>query len=257
MALLAIDIGNTNIHFGVWMDNRWRVNWRARTVADKMADEYAVLLRNFLRSDGLGIKQISNVAVSSVVPALNRTFHELVTGYMHIEPLFVTSKTKMGIGIEIDQPEQAGADRLVNAAAVVALYKAPAIVIDFGTATTFDVISSTNAYRGGAIAPGINLAHDALVRSAAQLHKIDLKAPPSAIGTNTIHAMQSGVFLGYVGLIEGLVTRIKEAMNERDPIKVIATGGLAPVFQQATSMIDLIAPELTLEGLRIIYEMNS
>jgi type III pantothenate kinase len=254
-ALLAIDIGNTNIHFGVWMDGKWRVSWRARTVADKMADEYAVLLRNFLRSDGLA--QITGVAVSSVVPALNRTFHELVTRVIGVEPLFVTSKTKMGIGIEIDQPEQAGADRLVNAAAVVALYRAPAIVIDFGTATTFDVIAGNCAYRGGAIAPGINLAHDALVRSAAQLHKIDLKAPPSPIGSNTIHAMQAGVFLGYVGLIEGLVARIKTAMDERNPILVIGTGGLAPLFQQATPLIDLIAPELTLEGLRIIYEMNA
>jgi type III pantothenate kinase len=256
MALLCIDIGNTNIHFGIWMDKKWRVSWRARTVADKMADEYAVLLRNFLRSDGLSFKQVSGVAISSVVPALNRTFDELITRHLRITPLFVTAHTRMGIGIEIDQPEQAGADRLVNAAAVVALYGAPAIVIDFGTATTFDVISSSNAYRGGAIAPGINLAHDALVRSAAQLHKIDLRMPPSAIGTNTIHAMQSGVFLGYVGLIEGLVSRIKTAMNEEKPVCVIGTGGLAPLFQQATPTIDLIAPELTLEGLRIIYEMN-
>jgi type III pantothenate kinase len=256
MALLCIDIGNTNIHFGIWMDKRWRVSWRARTVADKMADEYAALLRSFLRSDRLSFKHIDGVAISSVVPALNRTFDELVTRHMSAEPLFVTARTPMGIKIAIDQPEQAGADRLVNAAAVVALYGAPAIVIDFGTATTFDVISSDNAYRGGAIAPGIQLAHDALVRGAAQLHKVDLKAPPSAIGTNTIHAMQSGVFLGYVGLIEGLVSRIKAAMNEEKPICVIATGGLAPLFQQATPAIDLIAPELTLEGLRIIYEMN-
>lgn len=257
MSLLCIDIGNTNIHFGVWEKGAWRVSWRARTVPDKMADEYAVLLRNFLRGDRLSFSHISGVAISSVVPALNRTFYELVTRYIEIEPLFVAATTKMGIGIEIDQPQQAGADRLVNAAAVVALYGAPAIVIDFGTATTFDVIASTNAYRGGAIAPGITLAHDALVRSTAQLHKIDLKAPPGVIGTNTIHAMQSGVFLGYVALVEGLVTRIKAAMNEKTPIKVIGTGGLAPLFQQATPAIDLIAPELTLEGLRIIYALNA
>jgi type III pantothenate kinase len=256
MALLAVDIGNTNIHFGIWMNNQWRVSWRARTVADKMADEYAVLLRNFLRGDGLRMKQITGVVISSVVPALNRTFDELVERYFGIEPLFVTSRTRTGVSIEIDQPEQAGADRIVNAAAVVALYGAPAIVIDFGTATTFDVVSSSHAYRGGAIAPGINLAHDALVRYAAQLHKIDLKPPPSAIGTNTIHAMQSGVFLGYVALVEGLVVRLKAAMGESAPIQVIATGGLAPLFQQATPMIDRIAPELTLEGLRMIYELN-
>jgi type III pantothenate kinase len=174
---------------------------------------------------------------------------------MEVEPLLVNSKTKTGVRLDIDQPEQAGADRIVNAAAVIRLYGGPAIVIDFGTATTFDVISADGAYRGGAISPGINLAHDALVRYAAQLHKIDLKPPPSAIGTNTIHAMQSGIFLGYVGLVEGLVARIKAAIAEPN-VKVIATGGLAPLFNQHTTVIDLIAPELTLEGLRIIYEMN-
>jgi type III pantothenate kinase len=253
--LLCIDIGNTNIHMGLWQDGNWRVAWRARTVGNKMADEYAVLLRNFLAGSGLSFSAISGVAISSVVPDLNRTFIELSQRYMEVEPLLVTSKTNTGVRLEIDQPHQAGADRIVNAAAVVKLYGAPAIVIDFGTATTFDVISADGAYQGGAIAPGINLAHDALVRYAAQLHKIDLTPPPSAIGTNTIHAMQSGIFLGYIGLVEGLVARIKGAMGGQQ-VKVIATGGLAPVFKEHTSVIDLIAPELTLEGLRIIYEMN-
>lgn len=253
--VMAIDIGNTNIHFGLWHDNSWALSWRARTVADKMPDEYAVLVRNFLNDADLGYRAVTGVVISSVVPALTAVFVELVEHYMGHHPLVVTNQTPMGIKIAIDQPEQAGADRLVNAAAVVALYGGPAIVIDFGTATTFDVISKDGAYCGGAIAPGIGIAHDALVSRTARLHKVDLFPPPSPIGTNTIHAMQSGIFWGYVALVEGLVVRIKKAMGD-EHIKVIATGGLAPLFNEHTDVIEMIAPELTLDGLRIIYEMN-
>ncbi len=253
--LLAIDIGNTNVHMGLWQDGSWALSWRARTVPDKMPDEYAVLVRNFLSDADLGYRAISGVVIGSVVPALTPAFVELVETYMGHHPLVITNETPMGIKIAIDQPEQAGADRLVNAAAVVALYGAPAIVIDFGTATTFDVVSADGAYCGGAIAPGIGIAHDALVSRAARLHKVDLFPPPSPIGRNTIHAMQSGIFWGYVSLVEGLVARLKTALDEPE-IKVIATGGLAPLFNQHTQVIDRIAPELTLDGLRIIYEMN-
>jgi type III pantothenate kinase len=253
--LLVIDIGNTNIHFGVWQGDSWRLSWRARTVADKMPDEYAVLLRNFLTSADLRFQEITGVIIGSVVPPLTSAFVELVKRYMNVEPLVVTNKTKTGVRIAIDQPEQAGADRIINAAAVVALYGGPAIVIDFGTATTFDVVSADGAYQGGAIAPGIVVAHDALVSRAARLHKVDLEPPPDPIGKNTIHAMQSGIFWGYVSLVEGLVARIKQSMNAGD-IKVIATGGLAPLFNQHTDVIDTIASELTLDGLRVIYELN-
>jgi type III pantothenate kinase len=253
--LLAVDVGNTNVHLGLWRNNQWQPSWRARTVPDKMPDEYAVLVRNFLSSADLSYRAISGVIISSVVPPLTGTFVELVKRYIEIEPLVVTHQTKTGVKIAIDQPEQAGADRIVNAAAVVALYGGPAIVIDFGTATTFDVVSADGAYRGGAIAPGIQIAHDALVEHAARLHKVDLVPPPCAIGSNTIHAMQSGIFWGYVSLVEGLVARLKKAMGD-EKIMVIATGGLAPLFDQHTDVIDLIAPELTLDGLRIIYEMN-
>lgn len=253
--LLAIDIGNTNVHMGLWQDGSWALSWRARTVPDKMPDEYAVLVRNFLSDADLGYRAISGVVIGSVVPALTPAFVELVETYMGHHPLVITNETPMGIKIAIDQPEQAGADRLVNAAAVVALYGAPAIVIDFGTATTFDVVSADGAYCGGAIAPGIGIAHDALVSRAARLHKVDLFPPPSPIGRNTIHAMQSGIFWGYVSLVEGLVARLKTALDE-PAVKVIATGGLAPLFSQHTQVIDRIAPELTLDGLRIIYEMN-
>lgn len=253
--LLCIDVGNTNIKMGLWQGSDWALTWRARTVADKMPDEYAVLLRSFLNSADMGYKAVSGVIISSVVPPLTITFVELIQRYVGIEPLVVKHTTPMGVKIAIDQPEQAGADRMVNSAAVVALYGAPAIVIDFGTATTFDVVSSAGEYRGGAIAPGINVAHDALVSRAARLHKVDLVPPPNPIGSNTIHAMQSGIFWGYVGLVEGLVKRLKDAMGENN-IKIIATGGLAELFKQHTHVIDLIAPELTLDGLRVIYEMN-
>jgi type III pantothenate kinase len=255
--MLAIDIGNTNIHFGLWQNRSWKLNWRARTVIGKMPDEYAVLMRNFLNGAELGFRAITGVVISSVVPPLTPTITEMVERYIGISPLIVTHQTPTGVKIAIDQPEQAGADRIVNAAAVVALYGTPAIVIDFGTATTFDIISADGAYCGGAIAPGIGIAHDALVSRTARLHKIDLVPPPHPIGTNTIHAMQSGVFWGYVALVEGLVMRLKSAMQTESPIRVIATGGLAPLFNKHTTIIDLIAPELTLDGLRIIYELNT
>ncbi|HEX2618981.1 MAG TPA: type III pantothenate kinase [Phototrophicaceae bacterium] len=263
--LMAIDIGNTNVHLGLWQGNAWALSWRARTVADKMPDEYAVLVRNFLNSADVGNRAVTGVAIASVVPPLTSAFVELIRRYYHLEPLVVTSKTKTGVTIAIDQPEQAGADRIVNTAAVVALHGGgPAIVIDFGTATTFDVVSSNREYCGGAIAPGIGIAHDALVSRAARLHKVDLLPPPDAIGGNTIHAMQSGIFWGYVALVEGLVTRIKQSMVTREGmtdggagIKIIATGGLAPIFKEHTTVIQEIASELTLDGLRVIYEMNN
>ncbi len=257
--LMAVDIGNTNIHVGLWQAGAWQHDWRARTVADKMPDEYAALLRILLDDVNIAFEDISGVVISSVVPPLTDGFAQLARRYLGVEPLIVTHQVRTGITVDIDQPEQAGADRIVNTAAVVALYGGPAIVIDFGTATTFDVVSSGSAYVGGAIAPGLRVAHDALVSRAARLHKVDLVPPPSAIGTNTIHAMQSGIFWGYVGLVEGLVARLKASLGQSEsqtPITVYATGGLATLFDQHTDMIDVIVPRLTLDGLRIIYELN-
>ncbi len=253
--LLAVDIGNTNIHIGFWDGEKWLHSWRARTEPGKMADEYAVLLRSFLAGDDISAAQVTGVAIGSVVPSLTDVWVELTRDHFKQEPLVVNHLTRTGVRIDIDRPEQAGADRIINAAAVVALYGAPAIVIDFGTATTFDVVSRAGAYCGGAIAPGITLAHDALVAHAARLHKIDLKPPAHAIGTNTVSAMQSGIFLGYVGLVEGLVRRIKREMDDPD-VQVIATGGLAVLFHENTDVIDRIASELTLDGLRVIYALN-
>lgn len=254
--LLAFEIGNTNIHLGLWNGSAWQLSWRVRTVADKMPDEYAMLVRSFLQSAGLDFTSVNGVILSSVVPALTRAFVELSQRYLNAEPVLVNHQTNLGIRVEIDHPEQAGADRLANAVAVVHLYGGgPAIVVDFGTATNFDLVSAEGAYIGGAIAPGIGVAHDALVSRAARLHKIDLIPPPNPIGRNTVHAMQSGIFWGYVSLVEGLVARLKAAMGH-EQIKVIATGGLAPLFTQHTHVIDTVAPELTLDGLRVVYELN-
>jgi type III pantothenate kinase len=256
LGILAIDIGNTNIHLGIWQNDAWALSWRARTVPDKMADEYAVLVRNFLNSADFTWDMLDGVVISSVVPPLTFAFTEMIRRYGKTEPLVVNAQTYTGIKVAIDQPEQAGADRIVNSAAVAHLYGGPAIVIDFGTATTFDVISANGDYHGGAIAAGIGITHDALVSRTARLHKIDLVPPPSPIGTNTIHAMQSGIFWGYVSMIEGMVKRIKDALPDED-VKVIATGGLAILLNDYTDAIDMIAPELTLDGLRIIYELNN
>lgn len=254
--LLAIDVGNTNIHFGLWENNHWRITWRARTEANKMGDEYAMLLRNFLHSEGLHLGDVMHVVMASVVPVLTEAFREFVPRYFHSEVLNI-NHTNSGIQIDIDLPEQVGADRIVNAAAVKMLHGGgPAIVIDFGTATTFDVISREGAYIGGAIAPGINVALEALVSRTARLYKVDLIPPPSPIGRNTSQALQSGLFLGYVSLVEGLTRRLIASLPESDRVKVIATGGLAPLFNEHTDVIDEISDSLTLDGMRVIWERN-
>lgn len=253
--LLAFDIGNTNIHLGLWDGASWRLSWRARTVAEKMTDEYAVLVRNFLDAAAVQHEAITAACMSSVVPALTPTFQELGRRYLKLEPLTVSSEMELGIAIAIDIPEQAGADRLCNAVALSQLYGAPAISVDFGTSTNFDVLSADREYIGGVFAPGIRLAHDALVSRAAQLHKVDLAPPPQPIGRNTVQAMQSGIFWGYVGMIESLLRRILAQLDAPETT-VVATGGLAPVFKAHIDLIDEFAPALTLDGLRLIYELN-
>jgi type III pantothenate kinase len=258
--LLAIDIGNSNLHIGLAEDKGWLSTWRARTVHNKTGDEYAVLLLNFLREVEIDFKAIHKVVIASVVPLLTPTFKEMSVRYFDVEPIIVNASINLGVKVEIDIPEQAGADRLANAAAVVKYYGGgPAIVVDLGTATNFDVVSRGGAYIGGAIAPGIGLAFEALISKAARLYKVELKPPPHAIGRNTDHALQSGIFLGYLGLVEGLITRIKADFppEDRDHVKVIATGGLAHLFNQQSPLIDRVAEHLTLDGLRAIWEINN
>jgi type III pantothenate kinase len=256
--LMAIDVGNTNVNIGIWRDGEWRCDWRARTVADKMPDEYAVLVRSFLRDANLRYDDIHSVVIASVVPPLTRTFVELSRRHIRAEPLVVTARVNLGIKVDVDSPDQVGADRIVNAAAVHHLYGGPAIVVDFGTATTFDVVARAGDYIGGSIAPGIGISLDALAGRTAQLYRVGLEPPPSPIGRNTTHAIQSGLFLGYVAMIEGMVARLRAAMpdGDGDEARVIGTGGLAALFREHTAAIQDIAPTLTLDGLRVIYELN-
>ncbi len=252
--LLAIDVGNTNITLGLYDGEKWRRQWRLRTVHDKTVDEYGVYLNSLLR-DNAANGQISASVLSSVVPPLTATFAAVCRDYLGQSPLLVTDKTRTGISILTDYPAEVGADRIVNAAAAYALYPGASIVIDMGTATTFDAISPEGSLLGVAIAPGLGLAANALAQRAAQLANVALTAPPHAIGRNTIHAMQSGLIFGYVSLIEGMVRRIRSEMNE-DDVTIIGTGGLIASIVPHTDIVDHVEPWLTLTGLRLIYELN-
>jgi type III pantothenate kinase len=252
MTLLALDVGNTHVKVGLWDGTHWGMTKRARTLPDQTADEYAVLFHDFL---GESI-QLSGVVIGSVVPPLTATLTELCRSYLNHDPLIVSSQIKTGITLDVDSPEQVGADRIANSVAIHTLYGGPAIGIGLGTATAFDVITRDGRYTGGSIAPGIGIALDALVGRTALLHKVLLAPPPSPIGRNTTHAIQSGVVWGYIGLIEGIVSRLKSAMDHGAQIKVVATGGYAPLLQGLTPVIDQIAPQLTLDGLRLLYDLN-
>ncbi len=252
--LLAIDIGNTNINLGVWDDQTLQREWRIQTSRDRTADEYGILLVGLLRGDGLD-KVITGVILASVVPALTQTFTMLCHNTLRIEPLFVTANLDLGIDIRTDNPAEVGADRLVNAVAAYHLFKRPCIIIDMGTATTFDVVSANGELLGVVIAPGLRLAANALISQAAQLSQVPLDAPPQATGKNTVHAIQSGLIFGYVALIEGMIQRLMdEHPDQNSEIVVLGTGGLISLITPHTEIIDHVDPWLTLTGLRIIYQ---
>ncbi len=252
--LLTIDIGNTNISLGVYSGEELGPCWRVSTDHQRMPDEYGLQLDGLLKHGDLVPEDISGVCLASVVPQLTGVFLQACREYLDLEPLVVDTGVKTGVKILYETPKSVGADRIVDAAAVQHLYGGPACVVDFGTGTTFDAISPTGDYLGGAIAPGIGIAADALFRRAAKLPKVDLNTPPSVIGKNTPHSMQSGLIFGYVGLVEGMVDRFR---NELGPdMKVIATGGLTDIIARETDVIEIVAPWLTLDGLRIIWDMN-
>ncbi len=251
---LAIDIGNTNITLGLYEGDTLGPRWRLSTVHERMPDEYGLQLIGLFKHAGIKPDDVTAIALASVVPPLTGTWVELCKTYLNREPLVVDAKVKTGVKILIDEPSQVGADRIVDVAAAHKLYGGPACIVDFGTATTFDAVSSDGDYLGGAIAPGIGIAADALFRRAAKLPRVDLVRPPSAIGKNTVHAMQSGLLFGYVGLVEGMVARFRAELGPT--MKVIGTGGLAELLAKETAVIQIIAPWLTLDGLRMIYEMN-
>lgn len=253
--LLAIDIGNTNIAVGVFEAERLKATWRLGTDVHKMADEYAALLFNLSTLKGLSFSDIDQAIISSSVPPLVTTFDELCRHYFEVTPMVVGSGIKTGVRISIDNPREVGPDRVVNVAAAHRLYEGPLIVVDFGTATTFDAVSSEGDYLGGAIAPGIGISAEALFERAAKLPRVELIRPKKAIGRNSVTAMQSGIIFGYVGLIEGIVARMRTELGGE--VKVIATGGLAEIIAEETSAIDALEPDLTLLGLQMMHRLNS
>lgn len=253
--LLTIDIGNTNITMGTYDDRQTlQHHWRIKTDHDRMADEYGIILLELMRHVGLTFEQINGVVMASVVPPLTRVFTRMIERYMKQSPLVVETGVKTGVQIRYDSPRDVGADRIVDAVAVYRLYGGPACVVDFGTATTFDAVSAKGEYLGGAIAPGITIAAEALFSRTSKLPRVDLVRPPRVIGSNTVHAIQSGLIFGYVSLVEGMVARYKTELGP--DLRVIGTGGLAETIAKETDVIQIVNPWLTLEGLRMVWEMN-
>jgi type III pantothenate kinase len=252
--LLCIDIGNTNITLGLYEGAALGPRWRLSTEHERMPDEFGLQVTGLLQLAGKSPADIQGVAMASVVPPLTSRWIETCRVYLKCEPLVVDAGVRTGVKIRYEDPRAVGADRIVDAAAAFRLYGGPACIVDFGTATTFDALSSEGEYLGGAIAPGIGIAAQALFQRTAKLPRVDLVRPPTAIGRNTVHAIQSGLLFGYVGLVEGMVARFREELGPE--MKVIGTGGQADLIAHETRVIEILAPWLTLDGLRMIYEMN-
>lgn len=255
--LLALDIGNTNIVAGVFDGIELRAQWRLSTHRDRTADEFAVFLKVALEAKGFHFDNFSGVAISSVVPSLTPQAARFARDYLKCEPVVIGPETNTGLINDYDRPREVGADRLVNGLAAWKKYGA-VVIVDLGTATTIDAVSHDGHYLGGAIAPGIGISTDALFRAAARLPRVEISAPPCALGTNTVHSMQSGIVFGYAGLIKELVGRCVIEVEARDnkKVTVLATGGLAELISPHVPRIDFVVPELTLEGLRLIWEAN-
>ena len=254
--LLAIDIGNTNVTAGVFEDERLLASWRLATDPRRMADEYALQLRGLFPLKNVPLEAVRDVAMCCVVPPLTGVFQEAIRILIGVEPLVVGAGTRTGVRVLYDSPKDVGADRIVDAAAAHYYYGAPAVVVDIGTATVFDAIAADGTYMGGAIAPGLGIAAESLFFTTSQLRRVELQAPETAIGKNTVHAMQSGLVLGYVGLVESMVRRFKEELGAPNA-KVIATGGIARVIASETNAIDVLDEDLTLRGLLRIYSLNA
>ena len=252
--LLTIDIGNTNLTLGLYEGDKLGAHWRLATDHNRMPDEYGLQFLGLLQNAEKSLKDITGISLASVVPPLTGRVIQACREYLKQEPLVVDTGIKTGIKVRYEDPKAVGADRICDAVAVMRLFGGPACVIDFGTATTFNALTKDGEYLGGAITAGINLAAEALYTRAAKLPRIDLQTPPSVIGRNTVHAMQSGLLFGYVSMVEGMVTRFRSELGS--DMKVIATGGLAEVVAKETKVIDVIAPWLTLDGLRLIWELN-
>ena len=257
--LLTVDIGNTNITLGVFEDGGDsdrvpKARWRIATEPGRQPDEYGLLLTDLLALRGVAPGDLSAITLCSVVPPLTASFIELCEVYFSHKPLVVGTGVKTGVRVLYDSPRDVGADRIADAAAALSLYGGPAVIVDFGTATVFDAVSAQSEYVGGAIAPGITVAADALFHATSQLRRVELERPATAIGSNTIHAIQSGLVLGYAEMVKGMVARFDRELGGGS--KVIATGGQASLIETEAKIFDVINPDLTLVGLKIIYDLN-
>lgn len=257
--ILLVDVGNTNIVLGVQKDDDYIASWRISTDAKKTSDEYAIQVMQLFEQNNLNPKDIKGIIISSVVPNIMHSLENMVRKCFCIEPIIVGPGIKTGINIKYDNPKEVGADRIVNAVAAYEIYKKPMIIIDFGTATTFCAINGKGDYLGGCIVPGIKISSDALFERAAKLPRVELEVPKNIICKNTISSMQSGIIYGYIGQVEYIVKKMKLEMKQDkygiEPC-VIATGGLAKLIAKETKVIDKIDPNLTLEGLKILYRKN-
>ncbi len=253
--LLVIDVGNSNTSLGVYRDEELIAHWRLTTNAARTVDEYGVHSRNLFELAGLDFKAIDAIAVASVVPPLNYTLKKMAEDYFHLTPLFIDHTIDTGLAILYEPPSDVGADRIVDAVAAVKKYGAPCIVVDFGTATTFNAINALGQYLGGVITPGIMISSEALFMRTAKLPPVDIKRPQKVIGSSTITAMQSGLYYGYAGMVDGVLHKmIGEMGSEYRPPRVIATGGLAALIATGSEVIELVDETLTLEGMRLVYE---
>lgn len=252
--LLVIDIGNSNVVMGLYESDLLRHHWRFATDRQKTEDEYGMLVKSLFDSVGVALDQVSGIIISSVVPPLNDTIERMCVKYLRQKPLIVGPGIKTGLNIKYEYPREVGSDRIVNSVAAIHHYGTPLIVVDFGTATTFCYVDERGQYWGGAIAPGIGISTEALFSRADKLPRIEIVKPASVVGRNTITAMQSGIYYGFVGQVEGIVRRIKAEFGTEP--KVVATGGLASIVANETECIHVVDPILTLKGLRLIYERN-
>jgi type III pantothenate kinase len=252
--LLVIDIGNTNTVLGVYEDVRLVGHWRLETKPSQTADEYGILVRNLFALANLEFSRIRDIVIASVVPPLNSVLEQMSLQYFKLQPLFIEPGVRTGMPVLYDSPADVGADRIVNAVAAYEKFGGPCIVVDFGTATTFDAISAKGEYLGGVITPGPGISAEALFSRTARLPRVEIRAPQKIIGTSTVGSIQSGLYYGYIGLVDGILVRMIKELGPKTTI--VATGGHASLIGRGTERIQHIAPDLTLEGLRLIYEKN-